>query len=363
MKAKFLKKQVVTLRASFILLLGACMVTTSCADVAEEITDTPLRAVKLAKVEQANSSLKNVYPASIRSVRTTDLAFQVSGRITQWRALEGKSFRKGQVIARLDPRSFTNAVTQAEAEFRNAKSEYDRALRLIEEDAISQSVVESRLASREVAAAALDSARKDLADTVLRAPFSGVAGQTYVEQFQSVQAQSPIVSLQSNQVEAIIDVPGSFVVNVPRMRSIEAVVELDAAPGQQFPATFREAAGQADSSTQTFEAKFTFTPPRSLLVLNGMTARVLTSAEAYGMKSVQKDKLSVPLSAVFQDDGETYVWVVKPVERTISRRAITTLSSVGTQIIVSEGVTEGETIVAAGGAYLNEGERVQQWQR
>ncbi|MEM1050463.1 MAG: efflux RND transporter periplasmic adaptor subunit [Pseudomonadota bacterium] len=342
-----------------LLVLGLCVA--GCSDEVELQGEAPARAVKLAKVEKANTRLRNSYPASIRSIRSTDLAFQVSGRITDWRALEGKRFRKGEVIARLDSRSFKNNVAQAAAEYRNAQSEFERAKRLIDENAISQSVLESRLAQREVAAAALDSAKKDLADTVLIAPFNGGVGKTYVEQFQSVLAQTPILTLQSNQVEAIIDVPGSFVINSPKLQSIEAMVELDAAPGQQFPATFREAAGQADTSTQTFDAKFTFSPPADLLVLNGMTARVLTSAKIFDANSEENTGLTVPLSAIFRHEGKSYVWVVKPVERTISKRVIETASSVGTRIVVSKGLKAGETIVAVGGAYLNEGDRVRQW--
>ncbi|MEM9086466.1 MAG: efflux RND transporter periplasmic adaptor subunit [Pseudomonadota bacterium] len=351
------------MRASFALLGSLVFALAACADDVDALQDKPAKAVKLASVTEVEAGLRNSYPATIRSIRSTDLAFQVSGRITDWRALEGKRFRKGEVIARLDPRSFQNNVNQAEAEFRNAQSEYERAERLIDENAISQSVLESRLAQREVAEAALDTAKKDLTDTVLIAPFSGGVGRTYVEQFQTVVAQSPIVSLQSDQVEAIIDVPGSFVVNAPKLRAVEAFVELDAAPGQQFRATFREASGQADSSTQTFEAKFTFSPPTGLLVLNGMTARVLTNAKVFDANEEDASGLSVPLTAIFQDEGKTYVWVVEPKQSTISRRMIETASSVGASVIVREGLTEGETIVAAGGAYLNEGDKVRQWQR
>ena len=351
------------MRASFVLLGSLVLVLVACAEEMDEPSDQPGKAVKLARVAEIEASFRNSYPATIRSIRSTDLAFQVSGRITDWRALEGKRFRKGDVIARLDPRSFQNNVNQADAEFRNAQSEFERAERLSDENAISQSVLESRLAQREIAAAALDSAKKDLTDTVLVAPFSGGVGRTYVEQFQTVVAQSPIVSLQSDQVEAIIDVPGSFVVNAPKLRSVEAFVELDAAPGQQFRATFREASGQADSSTQTFEAKFTFSPPPGLLVLNGMTARVLTNAEVFDANEEQASGLSVPLTAVFQDEDKTYVWVVEPEQSTISRRLIETASGVGANIIVREGLSAGETIVAAGGAYLTEGDKVRQWQR
>ncbi|MEO0463399.1 MAG: efflux RND transporter periplasmic adaptor subunit [Pseudomonadota bacterium] len=351
------------MRGSVILPTLAAMALAGCSgeSVVEEAVEP--KTVKIATAQKSSSALQNTYPASVRSVRSTDLAFQVSGRVVVWRALEGTRFRKGDVIARLDDRSFRNAVTQAQAEFRNAQSEFERAQRLIEGKAISQSVLESRLAEREVAAAALDNAKKDLSDTVMRAPFTGTVGRTLIEEFQTVQAQSPVLTLQSQQVEAVVDVPGSFVVNAPRLRSIEAVVELDAAPGQEMPARFREAAGEADSSTQTFEAKFEFTPPPGLLVLNGMTARLKTSVEfADGIAQVPTG-VAIPLSAVLQSEEKAFVWVIKPVEKTVSRRKVTLASSVGKQVVVKSGLKAGERIVASGGAYLNEGDVVREWQR
>ena len=152
-----------------------------------------------ASTEQVNS-----LPAIVRSVRTTDLAFQVGGQIVEWNAIDGSPLRRGEVIARLDARSFEAAVEQAEAQYRNADSEYERAQRLIEEDAISQSVVESRLAQRQVAKASLDTAQKNLSDTVLRAPFSGFVGLSRVEQFQNVAPQQSVLVLQSAAVEAVV---------------------------------------------------------------------------------------------------------------------------------------------------------------
>lgn len=350
------------MRGTFILPAAALLVAGCSGETVEEAAPEP-KTVKIATAQMSSSALSNTYPASVRSVRSTDLAFQVSGRVVVWRALEGTRFRKGDVIARLDDRSFRNAVTQAEAEFRNAQSEFERAERLIEGNAISQSVLESRLAEREVAAAALDSAQKDLSDTILRAPFSGTVGKTYIEEFQTVQAQSSVLTLQSQQVEAVVDVPGSFVVNVPKLRSIDAVVELDAAPGQEMTATFREAAGEADSSTQTFEAKFAFTPPAGLLVLNGMTARLKTNAEFLSGTGQAGNGVAIPLSAVLQTEERSFVWVITPVEKTVSRREITLASSVGKQVVVASGLEAGERIVASGGAYLVEGDRVREWKR
>lgn len=336
------------------LLLAACG---SSVEKTPEPTATPAKLLTLTQTSmQQSSSL----PAVVRSVRTTELAFQVGGQIIEWNAIDGASFQRGDVIARLDARSFQAAVEQAEAQYINADSEYQRALRLLEEDAISRSVVESREAQRQVAKANLDTARKNLSDTVLRAPFSGFVGVTNVEQFQNVAPQQTVLVLQSRAVGAVVNVPASFVLNSNRVRYFNTFVELDAAPDRRFAATFREATGQADSSTQTFEGHFRFSPPSDLVVLTGMTATLYFETELVSPVEEQVG-ISVPLAAIMAEGKQRNVWVAKGRDRVIERRNVTVAQGVGETLRVTEGLKVGETIVAAGGAYLSAGDTVRPW--
>lgn len=318
------------------------------------------RPAKLLTLDPAAQRESGSFPAVVRSVRSTDMAFQVGGQIIEWNARDGDSFNRGDVIARIDPTSFKAAVEQAEAQFLNAKSEYERAQRLIEQDAISKSVLESRDAQRQVAEASLDTAQKNLDDTVLRAPFTGGVGVTYVEEFQNVGPQQPVLVLQSSAVEAIVNVPASFVLNSNQRRPTNIFVELDAAPGRQFPAVFREARGVADSSTQTFEAHFAFTPPSELLVLTGMTATLFFETEIISGKGSVRG-VDLPLSAVMVEGDKRYVWVVKGPDKVLERRDVTIEDGVGETVRVLDGLEAGETVVASGGDYLQEGEKVRPW--
>lgn len=348
------------LRTILFLVMCAPLALSGCGGATKEASSSEPRPAKLMTLSQASNQTSNSLPAVVRSVRTTELAFQVGGQIVEWNALDGAIFQQGDVIARLDSRSFEAAVAQAEAQFANAKSEYDRALRLIEEDAISRSVVESREAQVQVAQASLDTARKNLSDTVLRAPFSGGVGRTYVEQFQNVGPQQPVLVLQSRAVDAVVNVPASFVLNSQRTRYFDTFVELDAAPDRRIEATFREALGQADSATQTFEAHFSFIPPSDLLVLTGMTATLYFTIEDIEQGDESRG-VAVPLASVMAEGDTRYVWVVKGADKVLERRNVTLAEGVGEMIVVTSGLDVGETIVEAGGAYLQAGDRVRPW--
>jgi len=342
--------------------LALALCVSACGEDPAPIMDETPRPAKMVTLASASAQRAGSFPAVVRSVRSTDLAFQVGGRIVDWNATDGAQFRRGDVIARLDATSFRAAVQQAEAQYLNATSEYERALRLIDQDAISKSVVESRQAQQQVAKAALDTAKKNLADTVLRAPFTGGVAVTNVEQFQNVAPQQPVLVLQSRAVEAIVNVPASFVLISNQNRFYNVFVELDAAPGRQFPALLREARGQADGSTQTFEAHFAFTPPSELRVLTGMTATLYYEAEPLSDEDKPKG-VDVPLAAIMEEGGQTFVWVVKGSDRTLEKRKITLeKEGVGEAIRAVSGLKAGETIIAAGGDYFQPGDKVRAWE-
>ena len=347
-------------RILFVVLFG--FVLAACSPEPEAEPTRAIRPVKTYTVVPSTGFETLRLPAVIAATDSSLLAFQVSGELLELPVQEGDDVTAGDVLASLDPRTFRNAVTSAQATFDNATTEFDRAERLLAQNAIARSVYDQRRAELNIAQANLDNAQKNLDDAVLVAPFGGVVAQLYVESFETVSAQQNILTLQStNSVDAIIQVPASFVINAERIEPIDAFVYLDAAPGVAFPAELAEAAGIADASSQTFEARFRFEPPEDLLVLPGMTG-VLEGRFRF-MEEELNEQLTVPVYAVISEAGQPYVWVLDPDTSTVTRRDIVVGQGIGEEVEVVTGLEPGDTIVAAGGQYLFEGAEVRRYER
>mgnify|MGYP001801537561 CR=1 FL=1 len=117
-----------------------------------------------------------------------------------------------------------------------------------------------------------------------------------------------------------------------------------------------ESSSAADPTTQTFESRFSFTPPEELLILPGMTGLLTGTFRTNVIEDI--GGIVIPGSAIIAEAGETYVWIVDEESLTVSRRDIDVSSGVGEGIRVIDGLQEGELIVGAGGPYLTEGAEI-----
>lgn len=336
-------------------LLSACDSENPSQQMAESI----VRPAKLMEVGRGNNTKMLSYPAIVQSRNLSSLAFQVGGRLDELLVVEATLVEQGDVLAKLDQRDLQTKLMSAKAQYENADSEYQRALRLIEQDAIARSVLEQRKTQVEVSKSLLESAEKALDDAVLVAPFAGAVSKVFVEKQQIVQAgETAMTILGKGNYEALINLPASIVATSQSRKDdrSDIYIVLDAAPERQIPADFAEVSLEADVVSQTYAATFTFEVPTDLVILPGMNAIVWIN----GPRS-SEERLSIPLTAIAIDGDQKYVWVVDHKSMIVSRRNIIIEDGIGIELNVSSGLKSGELVVAAGVSSLSEGMKVRPW--
>ena len=325
-------------------------------------TEALIRPAKLIEVGQTNSDDFLNYPAVIKSQRLSTLSFEVGGVLKELLVVEAQKVKQGEVLARLDQRDLLAKLKSARAQFNNADAEYQRAVRLMKEDAISRSELEQRETKRDVNNAHLETAEKALQDSVLVAPYAGNIAKISIRKQQAVQAgESAVVILGEGGLEASINLPSSIIAKSKKQKEPKAssYLTLGVAPDRRIPALFKEATLDADAASQTYEVTFTFEAPKDLNVLPGMNATIWFKDP--GKSASEISKASIPLTAIMSDGDQKYVWVVNRESMIVTRRNITVEDGVGAYLNVSSGLESGETIVAAGVSSLSEGRKVRLW--
>ncbi len=347
---------------SFLLIPAALL--TACSSPEDETSDVPkTRPAKLVTVSAASKTRTLSFPAVIEAENSSELTFEVNGKITTLNVLEGNEVEEGQIIAQVEARDYQNSLAQAKAQYDNAETEYQRDKRLADKGLISRRDLETRKTNRDVAKAVLDTAKKASGDTVLKAPFSGFISKILVKRYQNIQAKEPIANLKSLGVVAIINAPADIVARRPQFEPTAVNVILDAAPNTALPGVFKEISGQADPATLTYEVSFKFSSPENLYVLPGMTATVRVDFEFNDLSDIVPSGMAVPVAAVVAEGDNLFVWRVDKETMEISKTPIVTGMGMSQKdVIVTSGLNNGDLIVAAGGSFLHSGMRVRAWQ-
>ena len=345
-----------------VLLTGsAFLVACGQEDVSGPVETT--RPVKTIVIGEGESGGLRNFPARIESRRRADLSFRVPGKLTEILVSEGETVTQDQEIAKLDPTDFQLVVDDRQAVLERAAKDFERAEGLIDKGFIPRKEYDRLEAELKSAQASLDQARQDLDYTILRAPFEGQISRRFVENFEQVQAQEPVMQMRDlGDLEVKIDVPEQIMIQArssgenETLPPLQFFVSFSSAPGQQFEAQFREAAATADSSTQTFEVTFSLPTPEGLRVLPGMTANVSVDLST---RTGQSEIIFVPVEAVVaKNDLSPEIWYVDESKMTVHPKPVEVGSMRGGRIAVTEGLETGDRIVIAGVPFLVEGAEV-----
>ena len=322
--------------------------------------------------------------------RRATVSSKLTGKVIEVHVEEGMAVKEGQVLARLDDSPPRRYLELAEAELAAARRQAaENEVRIKEsrltvgrnralvKDGIGNQAdldraeaevgaYEARLdLTREqviVAERQVSLRRTDLDDTIIRAPFSGIAISKDAQPGEMVSPVSAgggftrtgistIVDMSSLEIE--VDVNESFINRVTPAQRVEAT--LDAYPDWHIPAHVITMVPTADRQKATVLVRIGFEKldPRILPDM-GVKVAFLGAPEPTGLSA--KPRLIVPRTAIRTEQGQSVVFVV--VEQHVERRAVRTGDAHGDAVEVVGGLTAGERVVIEGPPDLADGRQV-----
>jgi membrane fusion protein, multidrug efflux system len=313
-------------------------------------------------VTSTKASFDNWQPAlgavgTLRAVRGADLAFDVSGVVTQVNLGSGAEVKQGEVLVQLRNDDEVAQQRQAEAAAALAKVMFDRFARQLEAKAISRADYDKAAADLKSKQAAVQQAQAIVAKKQLRAPFPGRAGIVTLSPGAFVNAGTAVVTLQQlDPVYIDFSLPQR---NLGELAAGQRVaLTLDAFAGRTFEATVTAIDPKVDGETRNVRIEASAANPDGVLV-PGMFANVSVDIGQPGRQ------LTLPQSAItFNPYGET-VFIVKPSDKkdasgkpelpTAQQAFVTTGAKRGDQVAILSGLDEGVEVVTSGQLKLKNG--------
>ena len=301
---------------------------------------------------------------------TVALQAQVGGTLTEVLFTEGQQVNKGQLLARIDPRSYEQALAQAkaqrardDAQLAAAQVTLKRYETLWKQDSIARQDVDTQaaLVKQLVATVASDRANEAAAQlnvnhTRIVAPISGRIGLRAVDPGNLVSAGSATGIATITQMDPIDVV---FAVPQDRVPAVLAAQRAGQLPVTALDRARSQAVGQGqfstldnviDTATGTARAKARFTNTDGQLFPNQFVNVRLQLGVTVGVL--------VPVTAVRTGPQGDYVYVIDS-EGVAHTRAVTRGLATVDQMLIAKGLQAGERVVTEGGDRVKDGGKVQ----
>ena len=289
----------------------------------EKNQEKPVEPVRV-KVMEVNSSEAEVvhrFSGTIEEGTGSSLSFSVMGTVKRLHVGLGDRVTFGQLIAELDPLSLQSSYEAAKASLEQAEDAYSRMKELHDKGSLPEIQwveVQSKLRQ---ARSMEEIASKNLKDTRLYAPFSGVIAEKNVEAGQNVAPGVPVVklvSLSGQEVEII----------VPALN------------GKRYTGRIAEKGIVANALSRAYDVKIQLLEADKEL-MPGMLTEVRLDSQKAGILCV------IPAHIVQIDEkNRSFVWVDD--NGKAKKRVITCGDFTAEGVTVVEGLHQGDRIIVEG---------------
>ncbi len=329
----------------------------------------PPAQVTIQEVGLSDAVYYDEYPGTVTALNQVELRPQVSGFVTGVHFKDGDRVRKGQLLYSIDAQLYAANYQQAvanlniqEANLNKVQKDANRYHELDKNDAVAKQLVDNADAALEVAKRQVEASRANIRGvqtsvryTKVYAPFDGVIGISAVKTGAAVTAGQTSLNTVSSDRELAVDF------NVDQ-KDIFRFTKLMSEKQNFSDSTFTLAFGTepypypgriylldraVDPQTGTIKARLIFPNTKNLLIsgMNG-TVRIKNSAST--------QSVVIPYKAVTEQLGEYFVYVPNDSNK-VSQRKVVLGKQIGMDIIIKDGLAQGEKVVVQGVQNLREG--------
>jgi membrane fusion protein (multidrug efflux system) len=336
-------------------------------------------SVGVITIQPQSVSLEAELPGRTTPFQVSDVRPQVNGIIQRRLFVEGADVRAGQLLYQIDPAPYRASYDQALAQLANARATLvaaklmdERDAEMVKINAVSRQAADNAratddadAASVQQEAAAVESARINLAYTRITAPIGGRIGPSSITEgalvtngqssaLTTIQKLDPIyvdVTQTASQLLALRDDMDRA--SAQARGSPTAAVRLQLGDGKDYPLlgrlTFTDVT--VDQNTGSVTLRVIFPNPKAVL-LPGMYVR------ARVIEGVDPNGILAPQQAVTRDEKGRPTAMVVDARGRAQARILTVAGTIGNQWRVTDGLKPGDRLIVVGAENAKPGEPV-----
>jgi membrane fusion protein (multidrug efflux system) len=336
----------------------------------------PPPAVGVRPVTTKGVSQSFEFVGRIKATDKVELRARVEGFLEKVLFKEGQDVKTGDLLYQIEKAQFEALVDQAkgnlavaEATLTNAQLQYDRNLELSKRQFSPQSQVDQDKAALDSARgkilqlqAALKQAQLNLSYTDIRAPIDGRIGRTAF-------TVGNLVNPSSGVLATIVSQDPIYVLFPVSVRDLETIrearrkeggglakidIRLRLSNGQDYPhpGVWNLTDPQVDQQTDSLIMRAIIPNPERTLVDGQFVTAVIRERR-------EEPRLVIPQAALQVDQSGYYALVVTD-QHKVEQRRVQTGPNLGTDVVVTSGVRDGENVIVDGIQKVRPGQVVQE---
>ncbi|MES2648396.1 MAG: efflux RND transporter periplasmic adaptor subunit [Bacteroidota bacterium] len=352
-------------------LIISLSILISCGNKSQQTIQGPPPAIPvvLDTAKTTNAFYYDEYPGSVVALNQVELRPQVSGFITGVHFTDGSHVRKGQLLYSIDQQLYSANYQQAvanlnvqEANLAKAQKDADRYHELDKNDAVAKQLVDNADAALEVAKRQVQASKANIRGvqtnvryTRVTAPFDGTIGISNVKVGAAVTAGQTILNTVSTDNPLAVD----FNIDQAEIFRFTSMLQQPAkASDSTFTLAFN---GQpyaypgkivlldraVNPQTGTIKMRLSF-PNTQNMLRSGMNTTVRVK------NNTSTQSVVIPNKAVVEQLGEFFVYTLADSSK-VTQRKLVLGKTLGPDIIVKDGLKEGDVFVVQGVQNLREG--------
>ena len=275
------------------------------------------------------------------------LSFETSGKITQIYMKEGTHVTQGTLLAKINDAPLQAQLHRLEAQIKLKKDRLYRQETLLHKEAVSRESYQEAETGLATLQAEIEGVKASIAQTELRAPFSGIIGLRQVSPGTYANPSTTIATLtRSVPLKVEFSIPERYAGSVRPGTSLHFTAEGDLSPRQ---ATIYATDSHVDRQNRTYTVRATYPNPKGELV-PGRYVQVNLSTRKFDAA------LTVPSEAIVSEMGIDKVFVyhngtAQPAE---IKKGLRTEA----EVQVLQGITAGDTVIVSGTMQLRTAQKV-----
>lgn len=278
------------------------------------------------------------------------LVAESQGSIQNLKVEKGQKVKKGQVIAKVDAVFLPSQLNSAQSAFAKAEKDVARYERLLKVGAVSESALEDVRIQRENATANIAQINQQLSFTTVKSPIDGVVNSLMVEETSFVMPGNEIAEIvQIDRLKIIVNVAEDNLSKIKEGQ--EVTIKTDVYPLENFKGTVSNISVKADASRK-FQITIEVNNTKGSQLRAGLFAEVNFDA----LKTNEQDAMVVPREAIVGSLQNPSVYLVK--DSTVTPRKIKVGSVINGNVVIFDGLQNGQQIVTKGIINLTEGTKI-----